>query len=76
VIAGLSAPDSCLLDLRRLCTLAEVAFVQDQILGLDPATRLLHLQERPPLNFDRLSLDVGSITPADPGEVPVKPLES
>jgi selenide,water dikinase len=76
VLAGLTPPEACLLDLRRLCTLADVAFVQAQILGLDPTARLLHLQDRPSLGFDRLSLDVGSITPSAPGEVPVKPLES
>ncbi|MFM7169329.1 MAG: selenide, water dikinase SelD [Cyanobium sp.] len=76
VVAGLIPPGACLLDLRRLCTLADVAFVQDQIIALDPVAQHLHLHDRPPLGFDRLSLDVGSITPAAPGEVPVKPLES
>ena len=76
VLAALSIPEACLLDLRRLCTLADVAFVQAQILGLDPVARYLNLQDRPPLGFDRLSLDVGSITLSAPGEVPVKPMES
>jgi len=76
VVAGLIRPEACRIDLRRLCTLAEVAFVQEEIQGLEPSTRLLHLQGRPPLAFDRLSLDVGSITAAAPGEMPVKPLDS
>jgi selenide,water dikinase len=76
VVAGLIRPEACRIDLRRLCTLAEVVFVQGEIQGLEPATRLLHLQGRPPLAFDRLSLDVGSITAAAPGEMPVKPLDS
>lgn len=76
VVAGLIPPEACRIDLRRLCTLAQVAFVQAEIQGLEPSTRLLHLQGRPPLAFDRLSLDVGSITAAAPGEIPVKPLDS
>ncbi len=74
VVAGLSA-EACRIDLRRLCTLSEVAFLEAEILGLDPAARLLLLEGRPPLAFDRLSLDVGAITPAQPGEMAVKPLE-
>lgn len=76
VVAGRIPPEACRIDLRRLCTLAEVAFVQGEILGLDPATRTLHLAGRPPLGFDRLSLDVGSITAAFPGERAVKPLDA
>lgn len=76
VVAGLIPPEACRLDLRRLCTLAEVAFVQGEILGLDPASQALHLEGRPPLGFDRLSLDVGSITRASPGERAVKPLDA
>ncbi|MEB3319303.1 MAG: selenide, water dikinase SelD [Cyanobacteriota bacterium] len=74
-LAGLLPPSGCRLDLRRLCALADVAFVRAEIVGLDPAARLLHLDGRPPLAFDRLSLDVGAVTPAAAGEIPVKPLE-
>jgi selenide,water dikinase len=55
--------------------LADVAFLQADILGLDPVARLLHLAGRPPLAFDGLSLDVGAITPAGPEAMAVKPLE-
>ncbi len=75
VLAGLTTSQACRIDLRRLCTLAEVAFVQAEIVGLDPTARLLRCQGRPPLAFDWLSLDVGSITAALPGELAVKPLE-
>lgn len=75
VVAGLSSAEACRIDLRRLCTLAEVAFLEAEILGLDPAARVLFVEGRPPLAFDRLSLDVGAITPAQPGEMAVKPLE-
>ncbi|MEB3335023.1 MAG: selenide, water dikinase SelD [Cyanobacteriota bacterium] len=75
VVAGLEPPRACRIDLRRLCALAHVTFVRAVILGLDPIARLLFLDGRPPLAFDRLSLDVGALTPAAPGELAVKPLE-
>lgn len=75
VLAGLHPPSACLIDLRRLCALAEVAFVEAEILGLDPAARLLILRDRPALGFDVLSLDVGGVTPAAGDALGVKPLE-
>lgn len=79
LVAGLLEPVDCRIDLRRLCTLAGVSFVRAEILGLDPAARELRLQGRPPLRFDRLSLDLGAVTAMPPGASgfgqPVKPLE-
>ncbi|WP_216900612.1 selenide, water dikinase SelD [Synechococcus sp. CCY 9618] len=80
VVAGLEPREAAAIDLRRLCGLAGVAFLQAEITGLDPAGRELHLAGRPPLRFDRLSLDVGAVTampePMAPGEaMAVKPLE-
>lgn len=75
VVAGLTSADSACIDLRRLCGLADVAFLRAEILGLDPLARMLLLEGRPPLAFDCLSLDVGATTPAAPGEMAVKPLE-
>ncbi len=75
VVAGLEPRGAAAIDLRRLCTFAGVTFVQAEISGLDPAARELQLAGRPPLRFERLSLDVGAVT-AMPGEaVAVKPLE-
>ncbi|MCX5957346.1 MAG: selenide, water dikinase SelD [Cyanobacteria bacterium] len=77
LVAGLIAPEACAIDLRRLCALAGVTFLRAEIVGLDPLARELRLQGRPPLRFDRLSLDVGAVTAgvsAANGQ-PVKPLE-
>ena len=75
VVAGQEPPGAAAIDLRRLCTLAGIAFLRAEITGLDPAARELQLAGRPPLRFERLSLDVGAVT-AMPGEaVAVKPLE-
>jgi len=39
-----------------------VSFLRAEIVGLDPLARELRLEGRPPLRFDRLSLDVGAVT--------------
>ena len=77
LVAGLYPPEAAAIDLRQLCQRAGVAFIQAEITGIDSAACALHLQGRPPLRFDRLSLDVGSVTamPAAAAELPVKPLE-
>ena len=79
VVAGLEPPEAAAIDLRRLCTLAGVAFVQAEITGLDPGARELQLAGRPPLRFDRLSLDLGAVTATSAGwageAMAVKPLE-
>ncbi len=75
VVAGLEPLEAAAIDLRRLCTLAGVTFVQAEITGLDSVARELRLEGRPPLRFDRLSLDLGAVT-ATPGQaMAVKPLE-
>jgi selenide, water dikinase len=75
VVAGLEPLEAAAIDLRRLCTLAGVVFVQAEITGLDPAVRELRLAGRPPLRFDRLSLDLGAVTAVVGEAMAVKPLE-
>ncbi len=76
LVAGLYGPDDCAIDLRRLCTRAGVTVVLAEINGLDLERQELLLEGRPGLRFDRLSLDLGSVTASDPGgAMPVKPLE-
>lgn len=62
LVAGLMAPEGGAIDLLRLCGLAGVGFLRAEIVGLDSLARELRLQGRPPLRFDRLSLDVGAVT--------------
>jgi selenide,water dikinase len=62
LVAGLIAAEESTIDLRRLCSLAGVSFLRAEIVGLDPLARELRLQGRPPLRFDRLSLDLGAVT--------------
>ena len=81
LVAGLLEPSEAAIDLRLLADRAGVTFVQAEIEGLDPARRELRLRRRPPLRFDRLSLDVGAVTALPPSSAsagfgePVKPLE-
>ncbi|MCX5937147.1 MAG: selenide, water dikinase SelD [Cyanobium sp. LacPavin_0920_WC12_MAG_62_9] len=84
LVAGLYSPDECAIDLRRLCALTGVTFVQAEITAVDLARQELVLEGRPPLAWDLLSLDVGAEVgvaeggksgEGSPGPLPVKPLE-
>ena len=76
LVAGLYEPAACAIDLRRLCLLADVTFVQAEITAIDPESRELSLVGRPNLRWDWLSLDVGAETgAATNAAMAVKPLE-
>jgi selenide,water dikinase len=76
VVAGLAAPESARIDLKKLCRQAGVRFLQAEITDLEWGRRQLLLQGGERLDFDVLSLDVGAITPAPAdGAMAVKPLE-
>lgn len=76
LVAGLYEPAACAIDLRRLCLLANVTFVQAEITAIDPESRELALVGRPNLRWDWLSLDVGAETgAATNAAMAVKPLE-
>ena len=76
LIAGLYQRDELAIDLRQLCDRAGVAFVEAEITGLDTERNFLHLRDRPALNFDWLSLDVGAVSRPSAAGIPIKPLES
>ncbi len=84
LIAGKYKLDETSIDLRRLADQAGVAIVVAEIIGIDIFKNCLFLANRPPIFFDRLSIDVGSETlHGDQHEllirkgafVPIKPLE-
>ena len=75
LVAGLYSHEDCAIDLRDLCQRAGVAFVRAEITGLDLRRSQLLLAGRPPLQFDRLSLDLGCQTQHAEGQLGVKPLE-
>lgn len=60
LVAGHYQPDDVHIDLRRLCRHAGARFIQARVEKLDPAMRLVYLQDRPPLAYDTLSINVGA----------------
>ncbi len=75
-IAGLYQRDELAIDLRQLCDQAGVAFVEAEIIGLNPQDKCLRLRDRPELHFDCLSLDVGAVSRPSATGIPIKPLEA
>lgn len=59
LIAGHYARDEIMIDLIRLGSFAGARVILDRAVGIDPAARLIHLQNRPPLRYDVASLDIG-----------------
>ena len=80
LVAGHYRFEETHIDLSRLCQWAGVRFVAAEVAGLDPARRSLALAGRPAVEYDLLSLDIGSQPELDsvPGArehaVPVKPV--
>ena len=80
LVAGHYSRDEVALDLRQLSDKAGVALLVAEITGLDPIQQRLHLQDRPSLAYNRLSLNVGSVTTLERNaphnsEIAIKPLE-
>ncbi len=61
-LAGLYRPDEMEMELRPLCNWAGIRFVRARVAGLDPALQQVYFDDnRPPLAYDALSINVGSI---------------
>ncbi len=85
LISGHYSQKELEIDLRSLTRMSGVSLVIGEIVGLDLAKKQLLLADRPPKEFDVLSLDVGSETyipeqfetKSGPFEVmPIRPLEA
>lgn len=80
LIAGHYTFSQTHIDLVRLCQWAGARFVRSRVTGLDSTARSLHLDGRPAIAYDVVSLDIGSQPELDsvPGarefSVPVKPV--
>lgn len=79
-IAGHYGYDDVHIDLRRLCVWAGARYLRAEVTGLDRGQRQVLLRGRPPLAYDRVSINIGS-TPqiaqlpgAAEHAVPVKPI--
>ena len=75
LIAGIYSYADVSIDLRTLCDRAGVAFITAEIQALDRKKQLLHLQDRPALSFDLLSLNLGAVSRDTAQGIPIKPLE-
>ena len=60
-LAGHYGTDDCNIDLRRLCRFAGARLIVDRAAGIDRGARQLMLTTRPPLSYDLLSIDIGSV---------------
>ncbi|MEG4345184.1 FAD-dependent oxidoreductase [Microcoleus sp. A003_D6] len=79
-VAGFYDYDECHIDLRSLAEFAGCQILVDRAIAIDFSKNLVICQTRPPVNFDLLSVDIGS-TPATlsvPGAaeyaIPAKPV--
>ena len=80
LVAGHYSFEETHIDLARLCQWAGVRFISAQVTALDPQARRLSLAGRPDIEYDLVSIDIGSQPELDsvPGArahaVPVKPV--
>ncbi|MFE8071433.1 selenide, water dikinase SelD [Marinobacteraceae bacterium S3BR75-40.1] len=79
-IAGHYNYDDVHIDLSRLAAFAGARFYRAEALGLDRSARKVLCQDRPPVPYDRLSINIGStprvhaVTGAQDHATPVKPI--
>ncbi len=62
-VAGFYGYDECHIDLRSLAEFAQCQIFVDRAIAIDFSKNCVICQNRPPVNFDLLSIDIGS-TPA------------
>ena len=79
-IAGHYSFDEVHIDLGRLCAFAGARLYHDRVVGLDRKQQQVICQDRPPVPYDLLSINIGStpqmrhIAGAEGLAVPVKPI--
>ena len=60
LVAGHYTFEQTHIDLARLCQWAAVRFIAAQVVALDPVARKLSLAGRPAIDYDVVSIDIGS----------------
>ena len=79
-IAGHYGFDEVHIDLRRLCAVTGARFIKAKVTHIDHSNQQVICQERPPIPYDVLSINIGStpqittITGASEHAIPVKPI--
>ncbi len=61
LIAGHYSFDDCHIDLRKLCQWAGIRFIRSSVQQLDSASNKIICQQHPPLRYDLLSINCGSL---------------
>ena len=80
-VAGHYEAEDIHIDLRRLADIAGARFIRARASDLDPEAQALKFENRPPLAYDLVSLNIGSVPNAHdvPGAathaLPVKPID-
>ena len=67
MLGGEYPPGLDQVDVAALAARGDARFVCGRAARVDPAARLVHLEDGPPLAYDALSLNLGSEAPAIPG---------
>jgi NADH dehydrogenase FAD-containing subunit len=67
MLGGGYPPELDQVDVAALAARGDGRHVQDRVVGIDPAARVVHLEGRPPIAYDALSLNLGSEAPEIPG---------
>lgn len=78
-IAGHYGYDDVHIDLRRLAEFAGARFYRASAVGIDRSMKQVLCDDRPPVPYDRLSINIGStptlgVAGADTNAIPVKPI--
>ncbi len=81
-VTGHYSHDDVHIDLPRLAAFAGARFFRDEVVGLDLAQRRVICANRPPVPYDKLSINIGStprmagVVGASQFAVPVKPIHT
>ncbi|XOV81879.1 MAG: selenide, water dikinase SelD [bacterium] len=76
-IAGAYVPEDIHINLGPLCQFANARLICAEVIGVDPILQRVQLHDRPPLQYDLLSINTGAV-PAAPyaDAVTVKPIST
>ncbi|PXW90737.1 pyridine nucleotide-disulfide oxidoreductase family protein [Nitrosomonas sp. Nm84] len=81
LIAGHYTFEDCHIDLQKLCQRAGVQFVHSEVQHIDPLTKRIYCYQHPSLQYDLLSINIGSqpalndIKGANKHGCPIKPFQ-
>lgn len=82
LISGHYEHEETHVDLGKLAQFAQARFIRENVISLDPDKNRIHIENRPPLHYDVLSINTGStpsvnaIPGADEFGIKVKPVKN